>query len=224
MNEFHDLKYKAKKQIAPYMKTLILISLLYFVLAFLNRYLRITYAEYPATVFGFDYTAKKSITYGSYLFLPVLGLSNNIIYLNITRGIAPKVSDLFVGFRDWWSIVKLDFVSGFFMVCWFMVFIIPGIVKTYSYSMAVYILAENKGMRPCEAIGRSRAMMTGHKMELFRLDLSLIGYHLLNFITLGIASIWVRPYLSSIHANFYCKLKGSKHGVKSIPIYDNKTC
>lgn len=216
-----ELKATAKKQIAPYMKTLILIGLLYFVLAILNRYLKITYDEHPASFFGINYTAKKSISFGSYLFLPALNFSYIVIFLNIRRGIAPKIGDLFIGFKDWWSIVKLDFVSDFFISCWFMLFIIPGFIKAYSYSMATYILAENKGMRPCEAISRSRAMMTGHKMELFKLDLSLTGYYLLNFITLGIASIWVSPYLCSIHANFYCKLKGSKNEVNSIPIYDN---
>lgn len=217
----YELKEKAKKQLAPYMRTLILISLLYVVLVFLNRYLKITYKEYPATFLGFEYTAKKSVNFGSLVLLPALGLGNNVIYLNLTRGIAPKALDLFIGFKDWWSMVKLSFVSSFFTVCWFMLFIIPGFVKIYSYSMATYILAENKGMSPCEAIGRSRAMMTGHKMELFMLDLSLIGYSLLIILTFGIASIWIQPYLSSVHANFYCKLKGSKHGVKSIPIYDN---
>lgn len=216
-----DLKLEAKKQITPYIKTLILISLLCFVLQFLNRYLKITYKEYPATFLGFDYTAKKSISFGSLLFLPALNLSISVIYLNITRGIAPRVRDLFIGFKDWWSIVKLEFVSTFFIVCWILFFIIPGFVKCYSYSMSIYILAENKGMRPCEAIGRSRAMMTGHKMELFMLDLSLIGYYLLNFLTFGITSIGTQPYISAIHANFYCKLKGRKRGIKNIPIYDN---
>lgn len=212
-----ELKIKAKKQIAPYMKTLILISFLFFVFTVINRYLKIPYGKYLSTIFELEYSANDSIALGSFLIIPVFNFSNVIIYLNITRGIAPKIKDLFVGFKDWWSIVKLNFVSGFFVTCWCFLFIIPGIVKSYSYSMATYILAENKGMRSCEAISRSRAMMTGHKMELFKLDLSLICYSLLTLITFGIASIWVQPYLCSVRANFYRKLKGNIH----IPIYDN---
>ncbi|MBR5535457.1 MAG: DUF975 family protein [Clostridia bacterium] len=219
--DFQELKEKAKKQIAPYMQTLFLISLLYVVLVFLNRYLKITYKEYPSTFLGFEYTAKKSFNFGSFLFLPVLGLGNNVIYLNLTRGIAPKIKDFFLGFKDWWSIIKLHFVSQFFITCWMFLFIIPGFVKIYSYSMATYILAENKGMKACDAIGISRQMMTGHKMELFMLDLSLTGYTLLNIITLGIASIWIRPYLSAVRANFYTKLKARNYKIKSIPVYDN---
>ncbi len=221
MKTNYDIKKVAKEQIAPHMKTLVIIYLIYFLIVFINRYLKITYQEYPSSIFGFEYTAKKSISFGSYLLLPAFSLSINVIFLNLTRKIAPQTKDLFIGFKDWWSTVKLNFISTLFISLWFFVFIIPAFVKSYSYSMAPYILAENKGMRARDAIGYSRALMTGHKMELFMLDLSLIGYSLLNIVTLGVASIWVGPYLAAVRANFYCKLKGSKHKIKSIPIYDN---
>ena len=49
--------------------------------------------------------------------------------------------------------------------------------------------------------------MDGHKMELFVLDLSFIGWYLLCVITFGIAFIWVAPYIQATKTNFYNKIK-----------------
>ncbi|MBQ7876690.1 MAG: DUF975 family protein [Clostridia bacterium] len=220
MKKTYDIKQAAKEQIAPYRKTLFYIAVLLFIISIACKYLRITYHEEPAQFLWFEYTSKKSINIGLWLLSPVFTLSSSIIYLNLTRGIEPKIKDIFVGFKDWWCIVKLSAVKGFFIACWTFVFIIPGVIKCFSYALAEYILAENKGMRACEAISISRALMTGHKMELFKLELSLLGFKLLQILTFGIASIWVGPYISAVYANFYRKVRGSKHKIKSIPIYD----
>ena len=50
-------------------------------------------------------------------------------------------------------------------------------------------------------------MMDGHKMELFVLDLSFIGWYLLCVITFGIAFIWVAPYIQATKTNFYHQIK-----------------
>lgn len=86
--------------------------------------------------------------------------------------------------------------------------LIPGIVKSFSYSMSMYILAENKGMSAREAITRSKEMMNGHKLDLFVLYLSFFGWWLLCGITFGIAYIWVGPYMNAAVANFYNSIKG----------------
>ena len=85
MKTNYDIKQTAKEQIAPFMKTLIIMYVMLLVIAFLNRYLKITYKEYPSSIFGFEYTAKKSISVGSYLLVPPINLSINIIFLNINR-------------------------------------------------------------------------------------------------------------------------------------------
>ena len=71
----------------------------------------------------------------------------------------------------------------------------------------MYILAENKGKNAHECIKESMAMTDGHKMELFMLGLSFIGWTLLGCVTLGIAYIWVAPYISATFANAYVSLK-----------------
>ena len=50
-------------------------------------------------------------------------------------------------------------------------------------------------------------MTEGHKFDLFVLGLSFLGWALLCVITLGIAAIWVTPYMSATYANAYNLLK-----------------
>ena len=135
-------------------------------------------------------------------------LSMAKIYLNVTRDITPGAQDAFSGFCDFWSAFKVNFLVGLFTALWSLLFLIPGIIKAISYSMAMYILAENEGMPALEAISRSKEMMHGHKMEYFVLSLSFIGWAFLTGITFGLAGIWVMPYMNTTLANFYLSLKG----------------
>lgn len=138
---------------------------------------------------------------------PALSLAFAIIYLNLTKNIAPEFENVLDGLRDFWSAFKVVFFIDLFTVLWSVLLIIPGIVKAISYSMSLYILAENKGMPALEAIDRSKKMMEGHKKEFFMMILSFLGWLLLSYITFGIALIWVLPYMNAAIANFYQSLK-----------------
>ena len=139
--------------------------------------------------------------------LPALNLSLVMIYLNMTQGKKPEVSDLFAGCqvlgKAWW----LNFITGFFVMLWSMLFFIPGIVKALAYSMAPYILAENPTLTARQALNESKRITAGHKGELFVLELSLLGWALLVAVTFGIAAIWVVPYMNATLANCYNSLK-----------------
>lgn len=138
---------------------------------------------------------------------PAFALSLSRIYLGLTASITPTVGDAFSGFNDFWSSFKVTFLTGLLCFLWSLLLIVPGIIKAYSYSMAPYILAENKGMSARECLRRSKEMTNGHKMDLFVLRLSFIGWALLCAVTLGIASIWVIPYVQTTMANAYNSLK-----------------
>lgn len=140
---------------------------------------------------------------------PAFSLSIVRVYLSLTAGGQPEVKDAFSGFDDFWAAFKVTFLVGLFTFLWSLLFVIPGIVKMYSYSMSMYILAENKGKAALECINESKAMTQGHKADLFVLDLSFIGWLLLCCITCGIAFIWVGPYISATKANVYNSLKGN---------------
>lgn len=144
---------------------------------------------------------------------PAFALSLVMIYLDLAKGTKPEISRVFDGFYDLWSSIKVSFFVGIFTFLWSLLLIVPGIIKAYSYSMAYYILAENKGMPALEAIRRSQEMMEGHKMDLFVLSLSFIGWNLLGMITFGIAYIWVAPYMIATVTNFYNAIKNEKFPV-----------
>lgn len=101
------------------------------------------------------------------------------------------------------------FLRNLYIALWSLLFIVPGIVKTYSYAMTPYILIDHPEMTANEAITASRQLMDGHKMELFLLRLSFIGWMLLNILTLGIGSLWLNPYTQAAETAFYRHLTGT---------------
>lgn len=152
----------------------------------------------------------------SIIITPAFALSLARIYINIVAGKDASVNDTFSGFDDFWSAFKVTFLVGLFTFLWSLLFIIPGIIKSYSYSMSMYVLAENKGMPALEAIDRSKKMTDGHKMELFVLELSFIGWMLLVCITFGIAAIYAVPYMMTTEVNYYNEMKGAE-AAKAMP-------
>ena len=143
----------------------------------------------------------------SLIVTPAFALSTIRIYLMVVRGGNPEIKDSFSGFDDFFSAFKVTFLVGLYTFLWSLLFIIPGIIKSYSYSMSMFVLADNKGKSARECIAESKAMTEGHKMELFVLDLSFIGWYLLGSLTCGIAYLYVVPLLNATHANVYETIK-----------------
>ena len=143
----------------------------------------------------------------AFVVAPAFTLALTCIYLNLVNGQHPEIGDAFSSFNNFWPAFKVTFLTGLFTMLWSLLFYIPGIIKAISYSMAMYIQAENPGKPALECIEESKRMTQGHKMELFVLGLSFIGWGLLCVITLGIAYIWVGPYMQATFTNAYLKLK-----------------
>ena len=122
-----------------------------------------------------------------------------------------KLDPLFDGFKnDAVGNIILGVLQSVFIALWTLLFVIPGIVKSYSYAMAYYIKIDNPNMSGNDAITESRKMMNGHKMELFLLDLSFIGWISVGIATLGIGLLWVQPYMEMARIHFYEELKPKK--------------
>jgi Predicted integral membrane protein len=94
-----------------------------------------------------------------------------------------------------------------YKLLWSLLFIIPGIIKHYSYRMVPYILADHPEMSGNEAITLSRQMMDGQKWRAFVLDLSFIGWDILSALTLGLLGLfYVNPYKFCTNAELYHEL------------------
>ncbi len=86
--------------------------------------------------------------------------------------------------------------------------VVGGIIKHYSYYLVPYILAENPAVSGREAVTMSRRMMHGHKWQCFVLELSFIGWELLDLLTLGILRIvFVLPYEKATYCEYYVYLR-----------------
>lgn len=119
------------------------------------------------------------------------------------------LSDLFKGFEENFpESLLLWIIERIFIMLWSILFIIPGIVKFYSYSMSMYILQDEKDKSWDYCHEKSMKMMEGHKMELFILDLSFLGWYIVGAICFGVGILWVLPYHAATRMNFYLSLKG----------------
>lgn len=86
---------------------------------------------------------------------------------------------------------------------WSLLFVIPGIVKSYSYAATPYILAKYPNVTADNAIKLSMRIMDGRKLDLFVFELSFLGWQLLGVLTFGILNIlWVNPYCYTARAGF----------------------
>jgi len=109
--------------------------------------------------------------------------------------------------KDYGRAIEVPLLVNVYTGLWTLLFIIPGIVKGYSYAMAIYISKDKPELSAEECIQESRRMMSGYKGKLFLLDLSYIGWLLLCILTCGILSLWVTPKIETAHVLFYEDLK-----------------
>ena len=130
-----------------------------------------------------------------------------LIQLSALRGQNVEFGDMFKGFNNFGTNCGAGVLVAVFTYLWSLLFIIPGIVKAYSYSMTFYILADHPEMKATDAITASRMMMKGHKFDLFVLDLSFFWWILLVCVSCGVAAIYVEPYMEMSHASFYETIK-----------------
>ena len=131
-------------------------------------------------------------------------------FINLSRRGADheklSIGDGFIGFQQFGRAWLWSFLVGLFIFLWSLLFLIPGIVKTFSYAMTPFILLDHPEMGVLDAITESRRIMNGHKWELFCLNFSFIGWWLLSILTLGILGLWIAPYQNITNAAFYRSL------------------
>ncbi len=129
-------------------------------------------------------------------------------FVNNAQGVG-ELGDLGRGFSPGYGrVIGTMFLREFYIFLWSLLFIIPGIIKKYSYRMVPYILADQPEMGGNDAITLSRRMMDGNKWRAFVLDLSFIGWGILSALTLGILGLfYVRPYRCCTNAELYQALR-----------------
>ena len=125
----------------------------------------------------------------------------------------PGIGDLFCRFHIFWKAFGLRFVMSLFITLWSLLLIIPGIIASYSYAMAPYLMAENPSMGIMEALRRSKEIMYGNKWRLFCLHFSFIGWICLCIFTCGLGFLFLSPYQMLADVAFYREITGKNQVV-----------
>ncbi len=135
----------------------------------------------------------------AFVFLKLVRFGEEITLENAFNGVKKNISDN----------ILLGLIYNVFIILWSLLFVIPGIIKSYSYSMCFYIKNDHPEYDWKKCLDESKKMMDGNKWKLFCLDLSFIGWIIVGFLCLGIGTLWVSAYINASHAIFYNELKGS---------------
>lgn len=160
----------------------------------------------------------------------VLGVGYSLYALRVSRRIKASVGDIFDAFGLFFRAILVSMVPGFLVSLWMCIYIfpasallsitgspvwmlvclplvIPALKAAYSYRQAVFILVDNPNLRTMEAIALSKAAMEGHRMELFKLDLSFLGWQILQLLVLPVY-LWLLPYMRVTQAHYYAYVMG----------------
>ena len=155
---------------------------------------------------------------GLVLFILALPLTwgYQTLFLGAVRGGEVTAKDMFEGYnKELFSrVLTTTLLYYVYVFLWSLLLLIPGCIKAYSYAMTPYILKDNPEMKNNAAIEESMRMMDGHKLELFLLDLSFIGWAILSILTCCIGFLWLVPYMNMARVNFYEDLKKASVEVK----------
>ncbi|WP_414839569.1 DUF975 family protein [Carnobacterium sp. TMP28] len=115
--------------------------------------------------------------------------------------------------------------TAIFTALWTLLLVVPGIIKTFSYSQAYFIFKDRKSfagdekVSALDCITESRKMMDGHKWEYFVLQLSFLGWGILSILSFGIGFIWLNPYMNTTFAAFYKNLTENDGYDESVEVF-----
>jgi len=179
-----------------------------------------TYIEPAGTNSVFGYLLCFSLSLMSIL----LGVGYTIYCLRVSRGVKASFGDLFdsfgIFFRSVWMNILWSFVllswalifaipAGYMLyttgeVMWYAIFLpllLPELIAFYAYRQAYFLMLDNPTMSCAQCLRASSNVMRGHKWELFKLDLSFIGWILL--CAVPFVCLWVFPYMNITFAAYY---------------------
>ena len=137
------------------------------------------------------------------LLMPLIQAGYKSYCMGIYRGERTGFSALLDGLGIAGKVIWCDIQMSARIMLWSMLFVLPGIIALYRYRFAVYNLLSDPSLSASEAIALSCRQTEGMKMELFFLDLSFLGWHVLSMLTFGLLDVWLMPYLTFTELGCY---------------------
>ena len=164
-------------------------------------------------VLGFMIGLVISFGWSAFIAGPVIVGKNR--YFMEHRAFDSKFERLFWSFRSgrYMNVVKIMFWRDVKIFLWSLLFVIPGIIKSYEYCMVPYILAENPRISSERAFELSKRMTHGEKWKIFVLQLSFIGWYLIGAVCCCVGGVFVDPYFEATFAELYQVMREKAHGL-----------
>lgn len=133
---------------------------------------------------------------GVLLFSTIAQIALYNVFINAMYKNEYKIENMTVGLKDGLTNrITLSCLKTLHIFLWSLLFVIPGIVKKYSYYLADLISRDNPDMSASDCLKESERLMEGHKWEMCVFELSFFGWYILTALTFGILIIWVSPYV-----------------------------
>ncbi|MCL2227562.1 MAG: DUF975 family protein [Oscillospiraceae bacterium] len=149
-----------------------------------------------------------------WLFRRIVGFGLMSYCINLVRIRRSSALDILDGFLFLVKIASILLISSALTLLWSALLVIPGVIASYRYRQAYYILLDDPQKSAMQCIRESKSLMRGNKLDLFLIDFSFVGWSLLSAsvtlltllfspISLPVASIFVSPYMGLAHAAYY---------------------
>lgn len=100
-------------------------------------------------------------------------------YVYISKGQKYSLKNLDLSIKTIKKSFVLELTKTFFIFLWSLLFIIPGIIKWFSYSQANLIQLENPKKKAIDCLRESEKMMNGKKMEFFSFKVTFLGWYII---------------------------------------------
>lgn len=135
--------------------------------------------------------------------------------LQLARGKNPGVRGFLDGLSLFFKILRLYFLRLALVTAGLVLFIAPGVYLWYGFRQAEYVLLDNPRAGAITCLKQSHRLMRGRRRELLRLDLSFLGWRLVDLLvfyqfSMWLFSIWLSPYSGITYAGFYLELRAHK--------------
>jgi len=148
------------------------------------------------------------------LVFPVFHVGYMNYCLRLSREQSGSFKDIFIGMRFLYKVLLIFIITTALVLLWSLLLIVPGVIAHYRYRQAYYILLDDPGKSAIQCIRESTHLMTRNKLDLFLLDVSFLGWHVLSMIfialmwyfvpfSLPVLSLWISPYTGLTYAAYY---------------------
>ncbi len=220
----HDLKAAARERMHTAKPSPFLVALVYLLVAWFIQYL---YGRITGDYYSVDYgeIMQKGSLDTAFAFHPenisamdgllaaaleiistMIGVGLTFYALRVVRREAAGFANLFDAFGLFFRVLWLEILMSVFAFLWSLLLVVPGIIALYKYRQAIYLLFDHPEWGAYRCIQESKAMMRGHKWELFVLDLSFLGWYILSAFPPVL--IYVTPFTELTYAGYYDQLSG----------------